>query len=104
MERVASVADVPRGGLLAVGLKSGERVCLVRVNGEVYAVEDRCTHADTPLSEGEMVEDYVIECMLHGAQFDVRDGKVVLPPAEAPLPVYEVKVENGAIYVGGSKN
>lgn len=97
--RVAELAQLPNGAPHGVQLPNGERVCLVRVGNEVFGFEDRCTHADFPLSAGEMVDDYVLECALHGARFDVRDGSIVDLPATEPLSCYEVKVENGSVWL-----
>ena len=51
------------------------------------------------MEDGEVVDDYVIECALHGAQFDVRDGRVVADPAWEPLATYEVRVEGDVVFV-----
>jgi 3-phenylpropionate/trans-cinnamate dioxygenase ferredoxin subunit len=59
-------------------------VCLVKIKDEVFAVEDTCSHADASLSEGEL-NGYRIECWLHGAEFDLRTGEAVVPPAVAPI-------------------
>ncbi len=98
-ERVAEDADLGEGRLLSVELGNKRRVCLVRVNGDVFAIDDRCTHAEYPLSEGSVESDYELECPLHGAVFDVRDGSVKSPPAEESVRTYEVKVESGGIWV-----
>ncbi len=98
-QRVAEETSLGENQLLSVELGNGERVCLVRVNGEVFAIADRCTHAEYPLSDGEVGSDYHLECALHGAVFDVRDGSVQSPPAEEPVRTYEVKVEGGEIWV-----
>ena len=98
-ERVASLSDLPEGTPVAVELSSGEGLCLVKVQGEVYAFEDRCSHAEFPLSDGEMVDDHAIECSLHGAQFDVRTGEAIEAPASESLSLYEVKLEDGDILV-----
>ncbi len=58
-EKVAVMADLPEGTPVAVQLGGGEAVCLVRVGDEVFACEDRCSHAEFPMSDGEMVDDYV---------------------------------------------
>ncbi len=99
-ERVASLSELQDGTITAAELESGESVCLVRVGDSVYAMSDRCTHAEFPLSDGEMVEDHVIECALHGAQFDVRDGRVLAEPADETLPTFEVRIEKGEVWVG----
>ena len=98
-QRVAEENNLGENQLLSVELGNGERACLVRVNGEVFAITDRCTHAEYPLSEGEVGPDYHLECPLHGAVFDVRDGSVQSPPAEEAVKTYEVKVEGGEIWV-----
>jgi 3-phenylpropionate/trans-cinnamate dioxygenase ferredoxin component len=55
-------------------------IMVCRVAGSLYAIEDLCSHADTPLSTG-LLQGYKIVCPLHGAQFDVRDGTHSGPPA-----------------------
>ncbi|TDC26859.1 non-heme iron oxygenase ferredoxin subunit [Streptomyces sp. 8K308] len=67
-------------------------VCVVRTSGEVFAVNDICSHANVSLSEGE-VEDCQVECWLHGSSFDLRTGKPSGLPATRPIPVYPVKIE-----------
>jgi 3-phenylpropionate/trans-cinnamate dioxygenase ferredoxin subunit len=76
----------------------GVPVTLVRTEGEVYAINDVCSHANVSLSEGE-VEDCTIECWLHGSRFDLRTGRPSGPPATQPVPVYPVKIEADAVYV-----
>ncbi|GBD32021.1 MAG: (2Fe-2S)-binding protein [Gemmatimonadales bacterium] len=97
--RVAELSEIPEGTPYGAQLPDGERVCLVRVGDQVFGFEDRCSHAEFPLTAGEMVDQYVIECALHGARFDVRDGSVVELPATDPLICYEVKIENGSVWL-----
>ena len=66
--------------------------------GEFYAIRDVCSHADVPLSEGD-VEGCAIECWLHGSRFDLRTGKPTGLPAITPVPVYAVKVEGDDVLV-----
>ncbi len=70
----------------------GVPVSLVRTEGEVFAINDICSHANVSLSEGE-VEDCSIECWLHGSSFDLRTGKPSGLPATQSVPVYPVKIE-----------
>lgn len=98
-EKIIPLSDLPEGVPRGGALSTGEEICLVRVGDAVYAMENRCTHAEFALSDGDMVDDFVIECALHGAQFDVRTGKVLELPATDDLPCYEVKVEDGAVWV-----
>ncbi|MBB5933632.1 non-heme iron oxygenase ferredoxin subunit [Streptomyces zagrosensis] len=71
---------------------NGVPVSLVRTAGEVFAINDICSHANVSLSEGE-VDDCSIECWLHGSSFDLRTGKPSGLPATRPVPVYPVKIE-----------
>ncbi|MHB1264048.1 MAG: Rieske (2Fe-2S) protein [Gemmatimonadaceae bacterium] len=98
-EPVAEASALPERGLLSVRLSNGTPVCLYRLHGEVGALHDNCTHADFPMSEGELRADGTIECVWHGARFDCRSGAVRRGPADEPLPVFDVKVEDGRIHV-----
>ncbi|HEX9730143.1 MAG TPA: non-heme iron oxygenase ferredoxin subunit [Gemmatimonadales bacterium] len=98
-ERVVDLADLPESTLVGVALNDGEQVVLVRFGSAVYALQDCCSHADFPLSEGDVVDDYVIECALHGAQFDVRDGQALELPATEPLVTYAVRIDGEAVMV-----
>lgn len=97
---VASVEDLPVGTMLGVTTPNGERVCLANCGGEIRAVTDECPHQGFQLSVGELSPDGEIECVWHGARFDCRTGAVRSGPADAPLTVYEVRVEDGRIMLG----
>ncbi len=77
---------------------AGEPVCIARSNGEVFAIDDVCSHADVALSEGD-VEDGTVECWLHGSRFDLRTGEATSLPAAQPVPVFPVKVEGDEVLV-----
>lgn len=94
----ARMGDFPPSGLLRVELE-GRLTLLALVDGRVYATDDDCTHTGGPLDQGELCE-HVLTCPIHLARFDVRDGRVLRGPAREPLPVYPVRVEGDAIYVG----
>ncbi|WP_328722918.1 non-heme iron oxygenase ferredoxin subunit [Streptomyces sp. NBC_00247] len=95
--RACALADVPEEGVLGVDVE-GSQVAVVRSGGEVHALEDRCSHSDVPLSEGE-VYDGVIECWLHGSCFDLRTGNADCNPATKAVRVYSTKVEDDSIFV-----
>ena len=99
-ERVCSLADIPVDGALATDI-DGEPVALVRTEGEVFAIADVCSHADVPLSEGD-VAGCEIECWLHGSRFDLRTGKPTGPPASVPVPVFAVQVDGDDVLVDTS--
>ncbi len=76
----------------------GRQILLSNLGGEVYAVDGICSHEESPLSQGFMVEERVV-CQLHLSQFDLRTGEVFNPPAVRALKTYNVKIEEGAIFV-----
>ena len=69
---------------------NGTPVCVVKVANEVFAVADTCTHSEASLAEGE-VTGSKIECWLHGAEFDLKTGKALTPPATEALKTFNVK-------------
>jgi 3-phenylpropionate/trans-cinnamate dioxygenase ferredoxin component len=95
--RVCALSDLTEGESLAVET-GGEPVAVVRTEGEVFAIRDVCSHAEVPLTEGE-VDGYTIECWLHGSCFDLRTGKPTNMPATVPVPVYPVKIEGDDVLV-----
>ena len=76
------------------------RIAVVRVGERFYALGDRCSHADYSLSEGEVwTDDLEIECPKHGSTFSLVTGEPQTLPATQPVPVYEVTVEDGEVFV-----
>jgi 3-phenylpropionate/trans-cinnamate dioxygenase ferredoxin subunit len=96
-QRVCAASDVPDEGAIRVDI-GGEPVCIARSRGEIYAVEDVCSHAEVSLSEGE-VADGTVECWLHGSRFDLRTGKPTGLPATKPISVYPTAVRGDDILV-----
>ena len=94
---VASLADVPEGGLKTVQV-DGANLVLVRRDGRVYALEDRCSHEEFPLSAGEVTGDQ-ITCALHGARFDLASGTPKALPAVLPVRTFECRVEGDEVQV-----
>ncbi len=68
----------------------GVAVCVAKVGDEIFAVADTCTHSEASLSEGE-ITGTKIECWLHGAEFDLRTGVALTPPATESLKSFKVK-------------
>ena len=94
---IAAVEDIPDGTMKCVAIDR-ERVLLARVEGVFYAIGDMCGHRNAPLSRGKLA-GHVVECPLHFAQFDVRNGKLIDGPVSADVRSYEVKVNNGHVLV-----
>ena len=96
-QRACSLTDLPDEGAIHVDV-GGQPVCVARSRGQVYALRDVCSHADVPLSEGD-VEDGAIECWLHGSLFDLKTGQPSGLPATKPVPTYAVTVEGDDVLV-----
>ena len=95
--RACALSEVAQDEPLAVEV-GGEPVAIVRAEGEVFAIRDVCSHAEVPLSEGE-VDGCTLECWLHGSRFDLRSGKPTGMPATEPVPVYPVTIEGDDVLV-----
>lgn len=94
------VADLDElTGAGAIGVRAGdETVALYEADGEIFATQGICTHADACLWDG-YLEGGTIECPLHQAIFDIRSGKVIEGPTDVDLKTYPVKVEAGKIFI-----
>jgi len=91
------VTDLAEGTMSAIDLR-GSHILLSKIAGETYAVSGICTHEETDLARGFVLEDRVI-CPLHLSQFDLKTGQVMNPPAEIPLQHFNVKIEGETIFV-----
>ena len=95
---VAVIADVPEAGSHLVEVDD-VRIALFNLNGEIYAIEDRCTHDGGPLVEGTIVNGCDVKCPRHGARFDIRTGAALSMPAFAPTGTFAVRVEGDKILI-----
>lgn len=95
--RIAALDDLADGEARRFDL-DGRRVAVVRLGDDVYAIGDRCSHADVSLSEGDVdADDCTLECPQHGSAFDLRTGAALTLPAVRPVPVYSVVVRDGDV-------
>jgi 3-phenylpropionate/trans-cinnamate dioxygenase ferredoxin subunit len=94
---VTRLEELPRDR--GVRVTVGEhRIALFRIGDDVYAIGDRCSHAEASLAEGE-VFDTAVECPRHGSEFDLQTGSPSSLPATSPVPTYQVAVEDGTVYL-----
>jgi nitrite reductase/ring-hydroxylating ferredoxin subunit len=94
---VADIADIPAGAMRCVAIDR-TRVLLAHVEGRFYAISDICGHRNAPLSRGKL-NGHIVECPLHFAQFDVRNGKLVDGPVSTDVAPYETRVEGDTVFV-----
>jgi 3-phenylpropionate/trans-cinnamate dioxygenase ferredoxin subunit len=98
--RIASLAEVPEGELRAYDMPTG-RVAVAHVENELFAFGDECTHEGCSLAEGQLgAKEETVICPCHGSEFDLRTGEPIEGPAEDPVPVFSVRVDDGWIEVG----
>ena len=95
--KVATLEGCPPGSLRPV-MVGPDPVLLANVDGTVYAVLDRCSHEDLPLSDGDL-ESGILVCSYHGARFDVASGAPRGLPAVKPIKTFSVEVREDGIYV-----
>jgi nitrite reductase/ring-hydroxylating ferredoxin subunit len=77
---------------------NGQAIGIYLVGDQVHAIEDICPHAEALLSQG-FVENGVVECPLHGAQFEIASGKCLNEIGERDIRCFPVKVENGRVVI-----
>ena len=95
---IAPAAELPSGERLFVDV--GDKTLVIfNIAGKFFSIGDVCSHDDGPVGEGDL-EGFNIVCPRHGAEFDVRSGKVMQMPAVIDIPAYPVRVVEGMIQVG----
>jgi nitrite reductase/ring-hydroxylating ferredoxin subunit/DMSO/TMAO reductase YedYZ heme-binding membrane subunit len=99
--RICSVSEIPEKRA-CIGVASGERVAVFKYDGKISAVSNVCQHQNGPLGEGEVI-DGCITCPWHGFQYDPATGASP-PPFTEKVPTFEVKLENGEVWVAATPN
>jgi 3-phenylpropionate/trans-cinnamate dioxygenase ferredoxin subunit len=95
--RVASLSQL-KDGLPEPIFVEDEEIVLIRRGDKVYALFDRCSHQDFPLSLGK-VDGGRIKCAAHGAEFDLESGRALCAPAFAPVTTYPVEIDGDDVYI-----
>lgn len=99
--KALSKAELTPGKAASLNLE-GRRIAIFNVNGQFYAIDDRCTHDEASLAEGYVIckdNQCVVECPWHGAHFDLKTGTALTLPAVTPVHKYNVRAEGDAIEV-----
>ena len=97
--KVCKVSDVAPGEMKPFFLAEfKEPVAIFNLDGEIYATSNVCTHSIAMLTDG-YFESGRIECPLHGGSFDVKTGQPTSPPCERALPIHQVVLQDGDIYL-----
>lgn len=98
---VCTSAELLPGELqVAFDVVTGVAIAVFNLDGTLYALEDRCSHEDFELSAGHFdPATGEIECVLHGARFDIQDGRALCAPAHEPVVKFPVRLDDGKVYV-----
>jgi 3-phenylpropionate/trans-cinnamate dioxygenase ferredoxin subunit len=99
MIRACTVDELPPGE--SVRIPGSPAIAVFNAGGQLYAIDDTCTHQDASLADG-WLEGCFVECPLHAAQFDLRTGVPTCLPAKEPVRTYPVVVDEGVVYVRGT--
>ena len=100
--QVAALEAIPDGDSMTVYFQ-GDQIALFNVGGEIFAIDNRCSHANGPLADGQ-IEDGSVSCPWHGSRFDLRSGNSIQGPAGRRVSSYEVKLEGGNIFLIGKES
>ncbi|MGC2240026.1 MAG: non-heme iron oxygenase ferredoxin subunit [Acidimicrobiia bacterium] len=94
---IGALASLPRdrGVRVTVGEES---IAVFRIGEDVYAIGDRCSHAEASLAEGDVFGTDV-ECPRHGSEFDLTTGEPMSLPATRPVPTYPITIEDGTVFL-----
>ncbi len=95
--KTLKTSDLSLNSSIVINL-GDKQIALFNYEGEYYALDDMCSHAEASLSEGD-VYDCKVECPLHGAEFDLKTGDAVTLPATKPVTKYKVNVEDDYIFL-----
>lgn len=96
---VCAIEDLPPGSVKVVH-HGDTAIAVFNCDGALYAIEDRCTHDDGTLAEGEFdCDECVVTCPRHGAEFDVRTGRALTLPAYIPVDTFPVEICDGRVRI-----
>ncbi len=96
--RICPAAEIELTSAVRVVIDDQPIALVKDSEGNIYAIGDTCTHGDISLSEG-FVEGETIECWAHGSQFSLKTGEALTLPAYEPVPVFEVTIVDGDVYL-----
>lgn len=96
--KVARVGDIPSGSIKTF-VVGGKRIAISLLDGEYFAIDDVCSHADCFLGSDGFMDGNAVICGCHGSRFDVKTGKVLTLPATVDIATYPVKAEGEDLLV-----
>jgi 3-phenylpropionate/trans-cinnamate dioxygenase ferredoxin subunit len=101
-ELICNVSDLTPNEAVRVVIDNVAIALVMDSAGECHAIGDTCTHGDISLAEG-FVDGETLECWAHGSKFSLASGKPLTLPAYEPVPVYELTIVDGDVYIDPTK-
>ena len=95
---VSNITEIQPGSRLYIEIDDSP-IIIFNLNGELYAIDDECTHDNGPLGDGE-IEGHCVSCPRHGAIFDIKTGKALTLPAVKDVNTYPVRVVDDMVEIG----
>ncbi len=95
---VCKVTDLTPGSMRTFTV-GGKSIALANVDGEYFAVDDQCTHAQCSLGSEGALDGTTLICGCHGSMFDITNGSVLTPPAPVAVQSYPIKIEAGEVRI-----
>jgi nitrite reductase/ring-hydroxylating ferredoxin subunit len=95
--KIAEIEDVLKNQMQVFNAK-GQKILVINVEGELFAIENRCPHMGYPLFFGSLEGD-VLTCGFHSAKFNVKTGKALGPVTSERLKTFPVKIQNSSIFI-----
>lgn len=95
--KIAAISDINEGKIREFNIE-GLKIALAKIEGDFFAFEASCTHALCALAGG-FLDGHTVTCYCHGAQFDIKTGGVLSPPATVPLKTYKIKEDKGQLFI-----
>jgi len=95
--KLASTKDIQPNSMMGLTVND-QKILLAYVNGNYYAIGDKCMHRGCQISKGDL-EGLTVTCPCHGSQYDLKTGNFLKGPTKKPEPSYQLKVENGNIMI-----
>lgn len=96
---VCQFDDVVEDEIKKIILPNGHPIALYKVEDQIYATDDICSHGEASLSEDGVIEGFEVECTWHFGKFDIRDGKACAMPCEHPIQVWRSEVIDDEVYI-----
>ena len=96
---VCKIEELPEGEMRLLTVEDGRKIGVFHcTGGELFAIEDRCSHDDGPLAEGEFdIASCTVECPRHGSLFDLRTGRPKSLPAYRPVDTFPARIDDGEV-------